>query len=283
MVVPCQTRRKKDIKNLNQSDSAELAKHLERVLDYEKKLQSSNGGRVTEFEKPEVVIGKEATTIVGDEVLGVFWPAWLYEKTEGSEIPLEHMMEYKGLKGCLRDESHGAPIGAIRLTKRHEDGFQKLTTLADSSTAQREGQVEGVLSQSKRKFGSISVDTKRDIDHDKDAFHTLNLPKPKSLKKSDSTSSGADFLSDLHCPFSKPKGQKPPKQAKIAAGDDDGNPTAIVPKLSLGRSGSFGSGEGSKATTEKTDKKGSKAEAKKASKKADKSEAAAAADDGGRC
>lgn len=126
-------------------------------------------------------------------MLGVFWPAWLYKSKED-------LIEYKGIKGCIRDESRGVPIRAIRLTKRHEDGVIKLTSLADSATAMEEGQTDTVWGHSKRKLEAIAVASKRDAEADHDTMHTLNLPKAKQLKRGDSSSSN-DFLSDISCPF----------------------------------------------------------------------------------
>lgn len=51
----------------------------------------------------KVVTHREGTAIVGEEMLGIFWPEWLHQKTFDAQVPPDKVFTYKGQKGCLLD------------------------------------------------------------------------------------------------------------------------------------------------------------------------------------
>ena len=158
---------------------------------------------------------------------GVFWPLPVYIREKKCEPNLEDVRAIKfgtsWLKGILRPEAEGLPIGCIRMTSGSVVRVVKETVLNDSRDNVREDETEAIFKAACKKT-SVAVVT--------NSAGSAGLKATPTKKRKSDEEDVAEGLCDLDDFWSTTTPFKLSKQEKMdpsAAGSDGPQDTATVP------------------------------------------------------
>ncbi len=125
---------------------------------------------------------------------GIFWPEKVYKRIEKVTIPPGDRITLDGYGvGVMRDETHGFPVGAVRLEGFRTLQVAKKTHLGSTDDEIREGQVDAAFQAVRKKLSPMVMDTTDD--------GVSKIVGPRSLKRANSDdSSDVDFMAAIIAP-----------------------------------------------------------------------------------
>jgi len=158
---------------------------------YIEALNDSDNGYIRHTTGESTVQAISQTSIRGSTFLGLWWPKELYQKIKKVNFPAGKNYTYRGKAGILLDESHGCPIGCVRIESLEEDIAQQATNLGSTETDFGSSSSTDTFAMLQARIRSIQ--SKADDDDDTDGLK-LTLPKVRTAKKDSDSGSEPDFL-----------------------------------------------------------------------------------------